>query len=141
MQREKLEGKRVREESDRGEKKRKGINRVLVVGGSMIRGIEEDLGELLGKGFEVKVVSMSGGKMWDVMRHLGKWTKEKMDWCGGACGNKPHTEGDGDFRRGRVWKGGRKIDRGSRQAMWEGSRDVIGADTEGGPRGDRVKKH
>ena len=100
----------------------------------MIRGIEGDLGELLGKGFEVKVVSMSGGKMWDVMRHLGKWTKEKMDWCGGARGNKPHTEGDGDFRCGRVWKGGRKNDRGSRQAMWEGSRDVVGADTEGGPR-------
>ena len=27
----------------------------------MIKGIEEDLGELLGKGFAVKVVSMSGG--------------------------------------------------------------------------------
>ena len=46
----------------------------------MIRGIEEDLGELLGKCFEVKVVSMSGCyKMWDGKRHSGKWTKEKID--------------------------------------------------------------
>ena len=59
---------------------------------------------------------------------------------GGECGYTPHTEGDGDLRCGRVWKGGRKIDRRSRQAMWEGSRDVVGAGIEGWSRGDRVKK-
>ena len=46
--------------------------------------------------------------MWDVRRHLGKWTKEKLDGLqGGACGDKPHTEGDVFFRCGRIWKGGR----------------------------------
>ena len=45
----------------------------------MIRGIEKDLGKLLGKGFEAKVVSMSGAKIWDVRKHLGKWTKGELD--------------------------------------------------------------
>ena len=58
-QSEKLDGKRVGEEREGVKKKRKGVNRVLVVGGSMIRGIE-DLGELLGKGFEVKVEYVGG---------------------------------------------------------------------------------
>ena len=75
-QREKLERKSIGEEREGEKKKRKGVKRVVVVGGSMIGRVEE---YLLGKGLEVEVVSLLGDKMWDVRRYLGKWTKEKMD--------------------------------------------------------------
>ena len=58
-QSEKLDGKKLGEERKGVKKKTKGVKRVLVVRGSMIRGIE-DLGELLGKGFEVKVEYVGG---------------------------------------------------------------------------------
>ena len=61
----------------------------------------EDLGELLGKGFEVKVVSMSGGKTWDVRRHLGKWTMEKMDCVVVHVGTNHIQRGTGMFNFGR----------------------------------------
>ena len=105
------EGEPGRKEGTRregGGKKRKGVKRVLVVRRYMIRGIEEELGELLGKVFEVKVVSMSGGKMWESFREVDKGDDGLY---GGACGDKPHTEGDRYFRCGRVRKEGRKIER------------------------------
>ena len=77
--REKQGEKRGVEERDEGKKKKQGIMTVLVIGGSMIRGIEKDLGDLLGRDFEVKVVSMSGAKIWDIRWHMGKWVKEKVD--------------------------------------------------------------
>ena len=46
----------------------------------MNRGIEKDVGDLLGKGMEAKVISMLWVKMWNIKRHLGKWESRL---CGG----------------------------------------------------------
>ena len=122
---EKLEGKRVGEEREEG-KKRKGVKRVLVVGGSMIRGTEEDLGELLGKGLEVKVVSMSGAKIWDVGRHLGKWVKGKIDFVVVHVGINHLQRGTGILDVGEFRKEAEKlIDEVDKQCgnglgMWSG---------------------
>ena len=106
--REKIKGKREGEEREEGKKKRRGVRKVLVVGGSMIRGIEKDLGELLGKGFEAKVVSMSGAKIWDVRKHLGKWTKGELDCVVVHVGTSHIQRGSGILDVGMF---GREVER------------------------------
>ena len=123
-----------------GKRRERGVKRVLVVGGSMIRGIEEDLGALLGKGFEVKVVCMSGGKTWDIRRHLGKWVKEKTDCMVVHVGTNHIQMGTGILDVGEFGKEAEKlIDEVDKHCL-EGSRDVVRAGTEDGPRRDRVTK-
>ena len=74
----------------------------------MIRGIEKDLGELLGKGFEAKVVSMSGAKIWDVRKHLGKWTKGELDCVVVHVGTSHIQRGSGILDVGMF---GREVER------------------------------
>ena len=124
--REKQGEKRGVEERDEGKKKKKGIKTVLVIGGSMIRGIEKDLGELLGRDFEVKVVSMSGAKIWDVRRHMGKWAKEKVDCVVVHVGTSHINRGTGKLDVGEFGREAERlveqVDRifGKGVGMWSG---------------------
>ena len=81
---------------------------MLVIAGSLIRGIEKDLGDLLGRDLEVKVVSMSGAKIWDIRRHVGKWVKEKVDCVVVHVGTSHIHRGTGKLDVGEF---GRKADR------------------------------
>ena len=92
----------------------------------MIRGIEKDLGELLGKEFEAKVVSMSGAKIWDVRKHLGKWTKGELDCVVVHVGTSHIQRGTGNLDVGMF---GREVERlveevdrqcGKGLGMWSG---------------------
>ena len=64
---------------------------------------------MLGKGFKVKVLSMSRGKTWDVRRHLGKWTKEKIDCVVVYVGTNHIQRGTGILDVGEFGKEAEKL--------------------------------